>query len=84
MNRYEPSSHRPIFAAAAAVMTALTLLLAVGVPASLAPAGHDASALAAARRGAAGPTVVTIHPSRIEVIGARETNVAVQPARPRS
>jgi len=41
MNRYQPRQFHPFVAFAAAAMTALTFILAVGVPSSLAPAGDD-------------------------------------------
>lgn len=84
MNRYEPTELRPVFAIAAVAMTALTLVLAIGVPAGLAPAGPDATAMILAKRDATGFTEVTIIPSRIEVVGRSETNLAVQPQKPRS
>lgn len=84
MNRYEPTELRPVFAVSAVAMTALTLVLAIGVPAGLAPAGRDTTTMILAKGDATGFTEVTIIPSRIEVVGRSETNLAVQPQKPRS
>ena len=79
MNSYEPLDFRPVFGAAAFALAALTMVLTVGVPARIAPAGSfTVPAAAHATRVA---TEVTIEPARIEVIGVRETDIAASPAR---
>jgi hypothetical protein len=80
MNRYQPPNHRPLFAIAAVAMTAVTLVVSVVVPSSLAPAHQDAVAVAVAKP-AASATEVAISPARIEVIVLRETNLADSPVR---
>jgi hypothetical protein len=72
MNRYDMKTPRGAFGFAAAAMTALTLGLAVVLPAVTKNSGNE---LTEARSSAA-PTVATIEPSRIEIVGVREQNVA--------
>ena len=82
MNRYEPWFH-PIFAILAIAMTALTLMLAVGVPTSFTAADPDAMTLAVPQRMTTGAIEVDIIPVRIDVIGVRDTNVADRQTKPR-
>ena len=74
MNDYRPDTPRAAFAFGAVGLTALTLGAFVVAPAVLdsgfAP-GHDAG-----RAPSRAPIEVAITPARIEVIGAREPNVA--------
>lgn len=84
MNRYPTSTPRAAFAFAAAALTALTIGLAVVLPASL-DSGRAASRPLAAV-GAAAPalagasTEVSIIPARIHVQGVREPELAAAPA----
>jgi hypothetical protein len=73
MNRYDMKTPRGAFGFAAAAMTALTLGLAVVLPAVTNDSGPEP--LTEARNSAA-PTVVTIEPSHIEIVGVREQTVA--------
>ena len=74
MNPYQPLDFRPVFGAAAFGLAALTMALAVGIPARMGPTGSfGAPAAARATRVA---TEVTIEPARIEVVGVRETDIA--------
>ena len=75
MKRYQPMSFRPSFGVAALALSALTMALAVGVPARLSNAD---STMAAARDA----TWVTIDPAHVDAVGVRETDVALSPARP--
>ena len=78
MKRYQPKSFRPAYGfASAAALTALTLSLAVVVPAGLCT-GADNATLAGA---ASTPAIrqVTISPARIDVVVDRTTNLATSP-----
>ena len=68
MKRYTSSMPRATFAAAAAALTALTMGMAVALPAI--KDGRCDQALVASARPA---TEVVINPSRIEVVAMRET-----------
>ncbi|MEO8675705.1 MAG: hypothetical protein ABI569_09000 [Casimicrobiaceae bacterium] len=83
MNRYQPNRFNPMMGIAAVAMTALTFVLAVGVPSGLAAAGPDATSLAASLPVGTAATEVAIIPSRIEVIGSRDTTVADRQQGPR-
>lgn len=74
MNRFDPQLPRTVFALAGFALTMLTLMLAVVVPAMLAPAGTDVSTQVAATPKT--PHEVAINPSRIDVIGIRTREVA--------
>jgi hypothetical protein len=76
MNRYQPLEFRTAFGAAALALTALTMALAVGVPARMATVGY---APLTGAHAASAATDVTFEP--IEVVGVRETDVAASPAR---
>jgi hypothetical protein len=65
MNRYELPTYRPAFGIAAAAMTALTMAIAVVLPATLAGAG-DETTLAATR-----PPMTA--PLRLEIVAPRNT-----------
>ena len=80
MNRYQPRRFHPFVAFAAMAMSALTFILAVGVPSSLAPAGSE-SALAAGAKTRAIDVAIILSP--IDVIGMRDTTVAGQQHKPR-
>ena len=73
MNRYDMRTPRTAFGLAAAVLTVLTLGLAVVLPVMTANSGPEAMTEA---RNATAPTVVTIEPSHIEIVGVREQKVA--------
>jgi hypothetical protein len=81
MNAYrtESSLFRPVFGAAAVALTALTVSLAVVVPAHLAPG--QASTELAATSADAHVTEVAIIPARIDVIGVRARSGTIQAAR---
>lgn len=80
MKRYQPKTFRPAYGfACAAVMTALTLVLSVAVPAGLASAGGPESALESAAARSAG--VVTI--GRMDVVMTRAAHVAETTPAPR-
>jgi len=70
MNRYRFPAPRPMLGLAAMALAAATLSIAVALPASSQVAG--ANALGPARVA----EVVRIEPSRIVVIGSRETVIA--------
>jgi len=74
MNDYRPDTPRATFAFGAVGLTALTLGAFVVAPALFDSGFAPDTTLAAARSRA--PIEVAITPSRIEVIGAREPNVA--------
>ena len=80
MNRYQPRRFHPFVAFAAAAMSALTFILAVGVPSSLALGGSD-SVLAAGAKTRAIDVAIILAP--IDVIGLRDTTVADQQNKPR-
>ena len=67
MKRYEPSTPRAMIAALAVCMTLATATVMVIAPAAV---QSDADAIIARVRPA--ETVVTIHPSHIDVVGVRE------------
>jgi hypothetical protein len=79
MNRYPPSRINPLVGIAAVAMSALTFILAVGVPSSIAPTQTDATTLA---KSAPATVEITILP-RIEVIATRDTTVANRQSKPR-
>ena len=70
MNRYQSTAPRPLFGIAAAALAVATLSIAVALPAA------SPLAAAGARTSAHVTEVVRIEPSRIEVIGSRETVIA--------
>mgnify|MGYP001214700697 CR=1 FL=1 len=76
MNPYQPARFNPMMGIAAVAMTALTFVLAVGVPSGLAPAGPDSTALAASKAVDKAAIEVAIIPSHIEVVGTRDTTMA--------
>jgi len=75
MNSYEPETPRATFGIAAAALTAITIGLFVVAPAKFDARSDEALILAAAKAGYTAPVEVAIIPARIEVVGARETNV---------
>ena len=76
MNRYENDTPRAAFGVAAVAMTALTIALAVVLPAQLASMPHEVPMPAPSV--APGETVIALE--RIEVIAVREQEVATAPA----
>lgn len=76
MNRFEFSIPRAAFGAAAVAMTALTLAVAVVVPATLATADHPARSVAKAAVVAPAGAEAAASRLRIEVVGTRERTVA--------
>ena len=71
----------PFVGIAAVAMTALTFILAVGVPSSLAPAGPTIRRLRAAAKTRAIEVAIILAP--IDVIGMRDTTVAGRQNKPR-
>lgn len=76
MNDYIPETHRAPFAAAAVALSALTLATFVILPAAFDSQADQVLVLAAAHRAMTEPIEVAIEPSRIDVVAAREPNVA--------
>jgi hypothetical protein len=79
MNRYPSSTPRAAFGIIAIAMTALTVGLAVVVPAKMSPGYPAVGAVLAAQAVAPAATEVAIVPGRITVIGVRESTVAGSP-----
>jgi hypothetical protein len=79
MNRYPPSHINPLVGIAAVAMSALTFILTVGVPSSIAPTQPDATTLA---KSVPATVEIAILP-RIEVIATRDTTVANRQSKPR-
>jgi methionine-rich copper-binding protein CopC len=82
MNTYrsEASAHRPAFALVAVALTALSLALAVVVPTRHDPVHASAPASLATKAVAPEPITVTISPQRIEVVGRRTQETALEGA----
>ena len=77
MRRYQPKTFRPAYGfASAATLTALTLSLAVVVPAGMCTTAENATLAGPA----AAPAMrqVTISPARIDVVVERSTNLAAE------
>jgi hypothetical protein len=70
MKRYQPTTARPLFAAAAAAMTILTIGALVVVPTHMERGAHG-TPLAAATRNVPSATEVAITPARIDVVAVR-------------
>jgi hypothetical protein len=79
MNRFPPSRINPLVGIAAVAMTALTFVVAVGVPSSIAPTSAGATINAKA---APASIEIAILPA-IEVIGMRDASVANGQGKPR-
>ena len=76
MNRYPSSTPRAAFGITAIALTALTIGLAVVVPARMSPGYPAVGTVLAAQAVAPAATEVAIIPGRITVIGVRESTVA--------
>jgi hypothetical protein len=76
MSRYEMSTPRTFIALAAAALTAVTMGVAVVVPATADPGEADTRALTMAGAAARAPIEVTILTAPVEVIGYRHRDVA--------
>jgi hypothetical protein len=83
MKHYRSSRFNASAGIAAAAMMALTLVVAVVVPMSVAPSGPDSAMLTGPARNAGAPIEVAIIPSRIEVVGTRDTTLAERQHKPR-
>lgn len=83
MNRYQPNAFHPVLGIAAVAMTALTLVLTVGVPSRVATAIADGAARAASTQVPQGFVEVAIIPARIDVVGVRDATVADRQAKRR-
>jgi hypothetical protein len=84
MNPYRSeasSAHRPAFAFVAVALTALSLALTVVAPARHDPGHASAPASLATKAVAPEPIAVTISPQRIEVVGRRTQETALEGAR---
>lgn len=79
MNRYPPSRINPLVGIAAVAMTALTFVVAVGAPSSMAPASPGATA---STKAAPASVEIAILPA-IEVIGMRDATIANHQSKPR-
>ena len=79
MNRYPPSRINPLVGIAAIAMTALTFVVAVGVPSSMAPANPGMTISAKATPAS---VEIAILPA-IEVIGMRDATIANRQSKPR-
>jgi hypothetical protein len=79
MNRYEISTPRTrtLFGMAAVAMTAITIGIAVVLPAEMRHVDEGAAPLATAA--APAPIEVVISPARIDVIGERNRQTAFEP-----
>ena len=71
MNRYQTSTPRAAIGFVAVAMSALTIGVAVVLPARMQSAGQDAVVFAAAKAAALAPTEVAAVPARIDVIAVR-------------
>ncbi len=80
MQRYEPLVNRPIFGIAAVALTALTIATMVVGPTAL-PAADHATALYGGAAAAPMAREVTIAPSSIDVVVARDAGLAIAGAR---
>lgn len=80
MNRYPQARVNPLVGVAAIAMSALTFVLAVGVPSSIAPTHPGASVMAA--KPAPASVEIAILPA-IEVIAVRDATVANRQSKPR-
>jgi hypothetical protein len=76
MNDYRPNRFHAAAGLAAGAMMALTLAIAVVLPMHLVRTGPDSATLTGPSRDAAVATEVAIIPSRIDVVGIRDTTVA--------
>ena len=75
MKRYQQKSFRPVFGiASAAALSALTIALAVVVPVGLATSANAATVAACSVIPAV--QLVTISPSRVDVVVVRSSSVA--------
>jgi hypothetical protein len=79
MNRYQPSTPRTPFGIAAAVLTAMTIGIAVVLPAKM-DAGSAAYRPSAAKVVTPAVTEASIIPARFSVQGVREPELASAPA----
>ncbi len=81
MNRYDQSMYRPTFGIAAVAMTAITIGLAVIVPAGMDSGGRNGATLSAATAVRPVLTEVAISPARIDIVAVREQKTAYEAAR---
>ncbi len=80
MNSYETNMPRTAFGVVAVALTAMTLGLAIFVPAKTESAAQPGHAVVAVTPVTAAPVTATIVPARIEVIGVRQRElVSAQP-----
>jgi len=81
MTRYQPAAFHPAFGLAAVAMSAMTIGLAVIVPARTDSGGRDGATPSAATVVRPAPTEVAISPARIDIVAVREQKTAFEPAR---
>lgn len=81
MTRYEPGAFHPAFGIAAVAMTAITIGVAVIVPARMDSGGRDGATLSAATAVRPALNEAAISPARIDVVAVREPKTAFEPAR---
>lgn len=81
MNRYEisPPRSRAAFGFAAFALTALTIGVAVVLPARYATAAADTPVTAVSRPADAGRVEVVISPARVDVVAERVRKAALEP-----
>jgi hypothetical protein len=79
VNRFESSTPRVALAIAAVAMTVVTFGLFVVVPATIEFGTEDVRTQAAAKVVTLAATEVVIIPTRIDVLGVRETELASAP-----
>ena len=83
MNRYEPSTYRPMFGVAAVAMTALTLGMLVVLPTKTGPDRFGFVGPVAATANAAAPTEVVISPGSKSSVSANRRRRSIRPDRSR-
>jgi hypothetical protein len=81
MNRFEPSIPRVALGIAAVAMTAVTIGLAVVVPAKMEPSDQGPGALAASAAGSPASTAIVIDQVHINVVGVRARELVSAQAR---
>jgi hypothetical protein len=81
MNRYQISSPRKAFAIASVAMTAITIGLAIIVPAKMQSDARDLQAMASSTLTSPVPVGVIPERLRVDVVGTREPEFAAQEIR---
>jgi len=81
MNRYQISSPRKAFAIASVAMTAITIALAVIVPAKMQSDAGDLQAMASSTLTSPVPVEIVPERLRVDVVGTRAPEFAAQEVR---